>query len=242
MYSDIGLGLYVMVNDLAVQEQRAPDGETYIFGREWSEYSLLVTNSTDVTFVVTGTIDGRSITTGSPLTGLGLGYILPPRTKYVIPGWRDKADSQDYAARFVFAHSPGLPQNPHGYKIGAIRINFSRYLDLAPCYSRWIQAYEPVKGIWKDYYPKRYGSIPPAERASSIGTGRGRQVYHPVRQISVDHAEDPTETLAIHYNDRRSLQTLGVEPVRHHLSTRGHPDPLIRTDIQAPAFSHRILI
>lgn len=99
------ISLRVLVKSRAIKEHVSPlDLQTYIEGREGSEFELEIRNDNAFDVEVIMSIDGLSITDGKPAGANSRGYIIGANKTSVIPGW--KVDGQT-AAKFTFSGAKG---------------------------------------------------------------------------------------------------------------------------------------
>lgn len=98
--------LQVLVNGRAVQEYRGPGSNTFIEGKQGSDFELELTNLTPRRILVHPTVDGLSAMTGKEASrdDSSQGYVLSPYQSMRVPGWRLDNDS---VAKFYFAGNGG---------------------------------------------------------------------------------------------------------------------------------------
>lgn len=84
-------------------------GQTYIEGREGSEYILVFTNKTAIPVLVLPSVDGLSVLDGKPASFQSPGYVVGALQTVEIPGWKVDAST---AAKFVFARKGNRSTDP----------------------------------------------------------------------------------------------------------------------------------
>lgn len=97
--------LRVLVKGRAIKEHVSPlNQQTFIEGREGSEFEIEVTNNNHFDVEAVISVDGRSITDGEPAGQHSRGYILRANKVTRIPGWKVDGDT---AAKFTFTGAKG---------------------------------------------------------------------------------------------------------------------------------------
>jgi hypothetical protein len=95
----------VLVKGRKAKEFQSPmDFQTYIEGRDGSEFEIELVNnhSTDVEAILS--VDGLSVTDGKPAGSKSPGYMVKARSQITIPGWTLDTGT---VAKFFFAGSKG---------------------------------------------------------------------------------------------------------------------------------------
>ena len=90
------------------------DRQTYIEGREGSEFVLKFTNNNSFRVLMIPSVDGLSIMDGKPASEDSGGYVVEANSTLTIPGWMLDGDT---AAKFFFAGEKGgsySEQSGHG--------------------------------------------------------------------------------------------------------------------------------
>lgn len=86
-------------------EYRSPiDQQTYIEGRDGSDFSLEIRNTNPHRILVIPSVDGLSVLDGKPASDKSSGYIIEANSHLSIPGWKVDGDT---AAKFFFAGEKG---------------------------------------------------------------------------------------------------------------------------------------
>jgi hypothetical protein len=100
-----GIQLNVLVKGRPVEEFQSPmDFQTYIEGRDGSDFEVQIVNPHPYDIEAIISIDGLSITDGKAAGSASQGYLIRARETMTIPGW--KVDGTT-AAKFVFGGSTG---------------------------------------------------------------------------------------------------------------------------------------
>jgi hypothetical protein len=95
----------ILVKGRKAKEFQSPmDFQTYIEGRDGSEFEIELVNnhSTDVEAIIS--VDGLSVTDGKPAGSESAGYMVKARSRLSIPGWMVDKET---VAKFFFAGSKG---------------------------------------------------------------------------------------------------------------------------------------
>lgn len=93
-------GFFIKVKGTRVTEYSHTDGYTYIEGRVNSEYELELVNDSYERVLMVPSVDGLSVMDSKDAGLHSSGYILSPRSKMTVPGWRVDGDN---VAKFVFS-------------------------------------------------------------------------------------------------------------------------------------------
>lgn len=105
----------VLVAGRKVNEFVSPmDHQTYIEGREGSNFEIELVNHNGVEVEMIVSVDGLSINDGEPAGVASGGYIIPANSRRTIPGWLVDGNT---AAKFFFAGAKGgsyAEQSPQG--------------------------------------------------------------------------------------------------------------------------------
>ena len=95
----------ILIKGRKANEFKSPmDFQTYIEGRDGSEFEIEFVNNNGVDVEAILSVDGLSITDGKPAGSQSSGYMVPARQRVTVAGWTlDKAS----VAKFFFAGSKG---------------------------------------------------------------------------------------------------------------------------------------
>lgn len=211
--SDVGMA--VVIHGKEVAEFPHSDGNTYIWAKDGTEYSVVVWNRTNGRVEVVITVDGLDILGGK--TGdyrTQGGYVIAANSKpNPIPGFRLDGDN---VARFIF----GTPEKSYAAltdrpnNIGVIGAAFFTEQPPRPAFSPvgFSSPYDDLSGyLYKGMC--KGGSAESSVRSASVGTGFGRKTnYHTTGTNFVRKSSSvPSAILALHYQDRQTLRSLGID-------------------------------
>jgi hypothetical protein len=89
----------VVVNGKVIREYKDNDGQTWVEGREGSDWHLRIRNFSSNRFLAVVSCDGLDVLTGQPASVKNNGYIVPAHDKIEIKGWRLNSE---HVAKFRF--------------------------------------------------------------------------------------------------------------------------------------------
>lgn len=175
------------------------NGETFVEGRDGSEYDLCIENMSNRRACVVLSVDGLSVMNGQTATQHDSGYIVEPHSTEVIPGWRLN-DASVAGFRFgtidkAYALQMGKPSN-----IGVIgaAVFFEKFqmpeFVLYSVFDRSTEAPQTFRGISK-----------------SIGTEFGDQKEHAVKRVQFDREPTPVAELTVRYATAADLAKIGID-------------------------------
>lgn len=186
-------------------------GQAYVVGRPGAEYRILVRSRDGGDLLAVMSVDGVNVITGETAHPAQSGYVIGPRGRLAVDGWR-KSLSRTAAFYFTalddsYAARTGRPED-----VGVIGVALFR---------RKVEQPEPWSGIAP---PEAAGKRAPrpsedsARAESSLGTGHGRGETSYARRVTFERAtERPAETITIRYDSYRNLVAMGVlRPVTRH--------------------------
>jgi hypothetical protein len=183
-------------------------GQAYVVGKPGGEYRLEVRNREGGDVLAVMSVDGVNVITGESAHPAQSGYVIAPRGRLAVDGWRK---SLERTAAFYFtalgdsyAARTGRPEN-----VGVIGVAlFRRKAEPLP---------QPFSGISPG--PAARSAAADAARAEeSLGTGHGRSEVSHARHVAFERAtSQPAETISIRYDSHRNLVAMGVirETPRH---------------------------
>jgi hypothetical protein len=213
------------------------DGRYYVVGRPGNEYLVRVRNRTAADILAVVSVDGVNAVSGETAHWSQGGYVLAPRQRYDIMGWRK---STERAAAFYFTDLPdsyaartGRPDH-----VGVIGVAVFRKKAEPPARIERPASprYQPSPQEDSDDTPYPAGSQPEAaaeggptksrsadaagarqeplareRRSPALGTGHGRNEASHVTMTRFQRAtSSPAEVIAIHYDSHANLVALGV--------------------------------
>ncbi|MDH4095379.1 MAG: hypothetical protein OEV81_11420 [Betaproteobacteria bacterium] len=180
-------------------------GQAYVVGRPGSEYRIEVRNREGGDLLAVMSVDGVNVITGASAHPAQSGYVIGPRGRLAVDGWRK---SLERTAAFYFtalgdsyAARTGRPED-----VGVIGVALFR---------RKAEPPQPFSGIASE---PRAAARDSAKAEESLGTGHGRSETSYARHVTFERATPhPAETIAIRYDSYRNLVALGVirETPRH---------------------------
>ena len=181
-------------------------GQAYVVGRPGSEYRVEVRNREGGDLLAVVSVDGVNVITGESAHPAQSGYVVGPRGRLAVDGWRK---SLERTAAFYFtalgdsyAARTGRPED-----VGVIGVAlFRRKPEPLP---------QPFSGIASE---PRAAARDSAKAEESLGTGHGRSETSYARHVTFERATlQPAETIAIRYDSYRNLVAMGVirETPRH---------------------------
>ena len=192
------------------------EGRAYVVGRPGNEYQINVRNRRGEDLLAVVSVDGVNVLSGESANVRQAGYILSPGARMDVRGWRK---SLDEIAAFYFtslgdsyASRTGRPDN-----VGVIGVAvFPRKQRIVPPPASITPVEtQPFRESRREKAEEATGSTADAKRtmpapAAPLGTGHGRREESPVRWAEFDRANEPAETITIHYDSYRNLVARGI--------------------------------
>jgi hypothetical protein len=183
------------------------EGRAYVVGKPGNEYRISLRNRLREDLLAVVSVDGVNVITGQTADPQQSGYVLSPRGRVDIQGWR-RSLSQTAAFYFTsladsYAARTGRPEHA-----GVIGVALFRKRQIAP--------------------PAPIGEAGPPSRdraaEASIGTGHGRHETSHAYYVGFERATSaPAVTIAIYYDTRANLVARGV--IRDALPVAPYPQP-----------------
>lgn len=178
-------------------------GQAYVVGTPGHEYRVTVRNRQGSDLLAVMSVDGVNVITGQTAHPLQSGYVIGPRTRLTVDGWRK---SLERTAAFYFsalgdsyAARTGRPDN-----VGVIGVAL---------YRRKAEPPQPFGGFAPAPRAESGSSRESADAAAPLGTGHGRIETSRARHVAFERASrDPAETLTLRYDSYRNLVAMGVIP------------------------------
>jgi hypothetical protein len=180
-------------------------GQGYVVGKPGHEYRVLVRSRDSGDVLAVMSVDGVNVITGESAHPRQSGYVIGPRGRLAVDGWRK---SLQRTAAFYFTELPdsyaartGRPED-----VGVIGVALFR---------RKAEPPQPFSGIASE---PRAAARESAKAEDSLGTGHGRSETSYARHVTFERAtEHPAETITIRYDSYRNLLAMGVirETPRH---------------------------
>jgi hypothetical protein len=200
------------------------EGRAYVVGRPGNEYKVVLRNRSGEDLLAVVSVDGVNVLSGQTANADQGGYVLSPRERLDIAGWRKNLGE---TASFYFtslgdsyAGRTGRPTD-----VGVIGVAlFNR----APHY-RYEAPAEIAPEPWQSKRDSGSAGALSESRPKSmapgapIGTGHGRRESSPAQYTEFERAtRDPIEVVAIYYDSYRNLVAQGVLPT---YGARRDPNP-----------------
>jgi hypothetical protein len=183
------------------------EGRAYMVGKPGNEYRITVRNRLREDLLAVVSVDGVNAITGQTADPRQSGYVLSPRGRLDIQGWRRNLGQ---TAAFYFTSLPdsyaartGRPDH-----VGVIGVALFRKRQAPP--------------------PAPIGEARPLSRdraaEAQIGTGHGRHETSHAYHVQFERASStPAETIALYYDTRANLVARGV--IRDGVPIAPYPQP-----------------
>ena len=176
-------------------------GQAYVVGKPGNEYRIALRNRQGEDLLAVMSVDGVNVITGESAHPRQSGYVLGPRGRLEVKGWRK---SLARTASFYFtelgdsyAARTGRPDN-----VGVIGVALFRRKPELP---------QPFSGIAPAPRAEAHSRREAADASAPLGTGHGRIETSYARRVEFERAtETPAETMVIRYGSYRNLVALGV--------------------------------
>lgn len=201
------------------------DHQTYVEGRQGSNFTLRIRNGTARRVLAVPSVDGLSVLDGKPASANSSGYILNPHQTLEIPGW--KLDGET-AAKFFFAGETEAGDESYVAQIGGDVANKgvigvivfdekpSRPVFRHPPAMMMASRGEGMKGVMRSAPSSNSlspSAAPEGATAQSLGAGFGESTGFATRTAQFDRG-GRIATLLIHYDDARGLKRVGIDVSR----------------------------
>ncbi len=195
------------------------EGRAYVVGKPGNEYQVTVRNRRREDLLAIVSVDGVNVVTGETANAQQSGYVLAPRRRLDVRGWR-KSLAQTAAFYFTalpdsYAARTGRPDN-----VGVIGVALFRRKPAEPV-SKVAPAAPSAPRSDADASGKQAPAAEPSagagrqsrREAERLGTGHGRRESSPARYVEFERSTPwPVETVAIYYDSYRNLVARGVIP------------------------------
>ena len=176
-------------------------GQAYVVGKPGNEYRIALRNRQGEDLLAVMSVDGVNVITGETAHPRQSGYVLGPRGRLEVKGWR-KSLARTAAFYFTelgdsYAARTGRPVN-----VGVIGVALFRRKPEPP---------QPFSGIAPAPRAEAHSRREAADASAPLGTGHGRIETSYARRVEFERAtQTPAETMAIRYDSYRNLVALGV--------------------------------
>jgi len=243
---NLGLSMRVLVrtNDKLVEarEYRSTmDGDTYIEGREGSEFIIRISNNTHRRVLAIPSVDGLSTLDGTEASAKSRGFILEPFTKVDVAGW---IRTSEKAAAFYFAGMKDGKDDAyvarmgkdvrHKGVIGVVFLSEDRPHRLShPRHGSAMlmasSAGSSSKGVLRSAHAQSAPSSSFLDE-QTLGTGYGRETEFSTTSGRFSRGAE-IDRFALFYADERGLKRRGIDITR---PTIRKPNPF-PGDVSCPA-------
>jgi len=214
-------------------------GERHVAGEPGHEYEIRIRNRERSRLLAVTSVDGVNVITGRTASPHQGGYVMDPRGRLEIDGWRK---SMDEVAAFYFTSLPdsyaartGRPDN-----VGVIGIALFRERAVHPAaQARDSVAASEAEPIDAPSRPEARSDAPAAQESSGVvagrqqkserlGTGHGQRRDSGASYTHFERAsEQPDAVIRIFYDSRRNLMARGIipQPERRYADRTPEPFP-----------------
>lgn len=192
------------------------EGRAYIAGRPGNDYRIEVRSKEAGRVLAVVSVDGVNVVSGETADPSQAGYVLSPRGRLSIQGWR-KSLAQTAAFTFTalpdsYAARTGRPDD-----VGVIGVALYRERVVVPpaeSISRRAPAAAPAardNAGSGQAEAKASADAASGAREERLGTGHGRREVSPAHRVTFERATaTPVETIALYYDRHENLVTAGV--------------------------------
>lgn len=198
-------------------------GERHVAGEPGHEYEIRVRNRTAGRLLAVTSVDGVDVLSGRTASTQEGGYVIDPRGRLSVDGWRK---DMDQVAAFYFTSLPdsyaartGRPDN-----VGVIGVALFR----EKVYDRQDAIGQSVPGSAAESYDRPSETTVTGKRSEQgrLGTGHGQRIDSGAYFTTFERAsESPDGVIRIYYDSRRNLVAQGIIPPPKYRYARQAPDP-----------------
>ncbi|MDP9197728.1 MAG: hypothetical protein M3O07_00735 [Pseudomonadota bacterium] len=201
-------------------------GERHVAGEPGHEYEIRLRNRTRGRVLAVTSVDGVNVLSGRTASADQGGYVMDPRGRLAVDGWRKNMDE---VAAFYFTSLPdsyaartGRPDN-----VGVIGVALFREQAEAPAKrlssADRAEAPPPTASQESDRTGRMSGIV---GEDSRLGTGHGQRLDSGAVYTRFERAsETPEAVIRIFYDSERNLVAQGIIPRPRHHYAQQVPDP-----------------
>lgn len=221
-----GFGEISLVCDGSPCQELGARGQRWVVGEYGQRYTIALINRSDVWLEAVVTVDGRSILDGDRMSSRSRGYLLAPRARVEVEGWRVSSDNVA-AFRFTSVGDSYAGRIGDASDAGQIRVDFypERTREV------WVPTPPHRPEPWGGAFPEEDGDgAKRAPRAAdearaaaprwesedhqNLGTRFGERRWQPVSQRDFERADrfHPAQSIVLRYDDARGLRQRGILP------------------------------
>jgi len=227
------------------------DGEFWLQATLEDSYQLILENPGTERIEVVVSVDGLNVISGQPADyRTQRGYVLTPRERLVIAGFRTGLESvaafrftsveNSYAAGTGTADNAGLiglaifDENPSGFSTARIAADSPVSEAVADSHGRILSTAppRPTESTAETSGNDESSLAVPAKTTTAVGTGFGPSISAPAEFVPFvrRNRETPVEIIVLHYADEETLRAKGIMP---DSATPPAPDPFPGTEKKA---------
>ena len=202
-------------------------GTYWIAGTPGRRYGLLIRNALGERVLAVASVDGINVLSGAPAAVDQVGYVLGPRERYEIDGWR-KSDNEVAAFEFVASPQSYAERTGRASNVGVVGVAVFRERpepppSLAPSPSIDGYASDAARAPTSGTARREAAASPPAEPAAGasvtprlaeapkLGTGHGERETSVVGHTDFERLSDrPDEVLRVRFDSYEHLVAMGV--------------------------------
>lgn len=186
-------------------------GQAYVVGQPGAEYRILVRSRDGGDLLAVMSVDGVNVITGQAAHPRQSGYVVAPRARLAVDGWR-KSLSRTAAFYFTELDDSYAARTGRPGDVGVIGVALFRRKAEAPLPWSGIAPQPGAPGrSARDDARESAGAEP------SLGTGHGRGETSYARHVAFERATSvPAEIITIRYDSYRNLVAMGVIRTAQH--------------------------
>ena len=178
-------------------------GQAYVVGKPGNEYRIIVRSRQGADLLAVLSVDGVNVITGQTAHPLQSGYVIGPRARVAVDGWR-KSLERTAAFYFTELNDSYAARTARPDNVGVIGVALYRRKAAPP---------QPFGGFAPAPRAESRSSRESADAAAPLGTGHGRSETSYARHVEFERASaHPAETITIRYDSHHNLVAMGVIP------------------------------